>query len=80
VVFLTFPFTPAGEVRWLETNIIKQPNTMKTLPDRTALPLNITGRAITTRAENTQQTRSNTLKMRASTASRRTPRANNRSS
>ena len=73
------PLTPTGGIQWLATNTIKQPNTMKMLPSPTALPRNITARAITQRAKSTQAVPSNTLKTLANIASRLTPRASSRS-
>ena len=73
------PLIPTGGIQWLATNTIKQPNTMKMLPSRTALPRNITARAITQRAKSTQAVLSNTLKTLANIASRLTPRASSRS-
>src|SRR5580692_5860909 len=66
-----FNQTLTGEIRWLETSIIKQRSITRTPPNLIALRPNITAKAITQRARSTQQTPSNIRRMLANTANKR---------
>src|ERR1700743_2071908 len=69
-----------GDPTWHETSITRLPSTTRTPRRPIGRPPNITARATTPRDRSTRTLRSNTRRLRISTAIRPTPRASNRSS